>query len=175
MGYVIVAVVVIVVVIVLAAVLVATNPRLRELLAAGSSKAELPYTAKDTLLTKGEAAFYHVLRRVVGDDYVVSMKVRLSDVLTCSREAWQQGHGNRIQSKHLDFVLVEPNTTRILAAIELDDETHRRKSRQDRDEFLNEAMVQAGIPLIRVAAARQYDSEKLAAELRSALARQTTV
>jgi hypothetical protein len=130
---------------------------------------KLPYTSRESLLTKNEAAFYHGLRRVVSDQFVVTMKVRLADVLKCDRDAWKAGHGNRIISKHIDFVLVDPDSTKIIAAIELDDSTHRRRDRRARDEFLNESLVAAGIPFIRFPAKNRYDVRTIQEALGSLL------
>jgi hypothetical protein len=118
----------------------------------------LPYFSKDFLLTKGEHAFYDVLRRSLPEGVGISMKVRLADVIGCSGAAWKQGHGGRISQKHLDFVLA---STAILAAVELDDKTHQRRDRQERDDFLEQAMAAAGVPLVRVPAAANYDARGL--------------
>ncbi|MEN7973211.1 MAG: DUF2726 domain-containing protein, partial [Verrucomicrobiota bacterium] len=42
-----------------------------------------------------------------------------------------------------------PSTLAIVAAIELDDKSHQRKDRIKRDQFLNQVMESAGVPLIR--------------------------
>ena len=89
------------------------------------------------------------------------MKVRLADVLDCSSAAKQQGYFAKVSQKHLDFVLYDVVTTRILAAIELDDRSHQRRDRQRRDQFLEEAMSTAGVSLLRSPAAAHYDSRKL--------------
>ncbi len=44
----------------------------------------------------------------------------------------------------------------IAAALELDDSSHGRSDRQDRDAFIDKAMASAGIPLIHFAAKRSY-------------------
>ena len=85
------------------------------------------------------------------------MSVRLADVINCSRDAWSAGHGALISSKQLDFVLCEPDSFRIVLAIELDDETHGLADRMERDHFLDNAMRAAGVPLLRVSTASSYD------------------
>jgi len=129
----------------------------------------LPYRSRTFLLSKTEAAFFHSLRRVAGDQYVISMKVRLADVLRCSREGWREGYGNKIVQKHLDFVLCDSRTVRIVAAVELDDASHQRRDRVERDAFLDAAMKSADIPLIHIRAAMQYNVDELAGILRAEL------
>jgi len=130
--------------------------------ATGDKSSVLPYQSRTYLLSKGEAAFYHVLVPLLQDHCTVTMKVRLSDILKCSREAWRSGFGNRIIQKHVDFVVVDSRTTKILGVIELDDRSHERPSRKDRDEFVDAALASAGIPVIHFRAASQYNRNEVA-------------
>lgn len=120
-----------------------------------------PYSRCGTLLSRGELAFYRVLRLAVAPWHQISLKVRLADVVRCPPDLWAQAPGRRLSQKHLDFVLYEKDTTRIIAAIELDDASHKRPSRRARDRFLDAAMRAANTPLVRVRAARHYDLAKL--------------
>lgn len=121
----------------------------------------LPYQGRGTLLTKGEAAFYGPLLEAVGDRFQIMCKVRVADVLTCSEADWRRGYGGAISQKHLDFVLCEPRTTRIILAVELDDRSHDAPHRQRRDRFLNETLQAAGIRLLRIRARAEYSVEIL--------------
>jgi hypothetical protein len=105
-----------------------------------------------------EAAFFRVLTEVVGDRYLISCKVRLADIITCADRDWQRGHANRIAQKHVDFVVTHVMSSRILAAIELDDRSHMRPERRLRDAFMNDLFRQMHIRLIRVPASWQYDA-----------------
>ena len=80
------------------------------------------------------------------------------------------GHENPIRSKHVDFVVCAPDTLKPLAAVELDDSSHGRSDRKDRDEFLGEAFEAAGLPLLRFTAKRHYKPGAIAADLESVLA-----
>ena len=117
------------------------------------------------LLTRNEAAFFNVLSAVVAHHYLISCKVRLADVVTCAERDWRRGHANRIAQKHVDFVVTHVASSRIVAAIELDDRTHAKPERRLRDAFLNDLFRQMRIRLIRVPAAWQYDPETIAAYL----------
>ena len=130
---------------------------------------EFPYRARRALLSPTELDFYYALERNVGRRYTVCMKVRLADVIDCPGAAWRMGYGRLIAQKHLDFVLIDPETTRILAAIELDDRTHRLRVRRARDRFVEAAMRAAGVPLLRVPAASAYGPQDVFRALRRAL------
>lgn len=129
-----------------------------------------PYYARKCLLTKSERGFYAALQEAAGDRFTIAMSVRLADVINCSRESWQAGHGALISSKQLDFVLCEPGSMYIRAAIELDDPTHGLAERRERDAFLDNAMKAAGVPLLRVRAAPRYDVQTLRQEIAHAVA-----
>jgi hypothetical protein len=133
--------------------------------------APLPYFSKDRLLSKGELAFYRVLRQVVPPTLSTSMKVRLCDVIGCTGAGWRSGFGAKISQKHIDFVLVDAATTDIRLAIELDDRTHQRADRRDRDTFVDRALATAGVPILRVPAAARYEPAALKGEVHAALRR----
>ncbi|MCI0366353.1 MAG: DUF2726 domain-containing protein [Phycisphaerales bacterium] len=111
-------------------------------------------------MSPGERRFYHQgLQPAVEDRYLVSFKVRLADVITVKE--WESRHGRRIAQKHLDFVLTTPQTTRIVAAVELNDASHGVDHRQQRDTFVTNALHAAGIPLVAFRIYRRYDHRRI--------------
>jgi hypothetical protein len=131
----------------------------------------LPYFSREFLLTQGEAAFYQVLRKVVPDGLSLCFKVRLCDLIDCAPDARKKGFWSKIAQKHIDFVLVNASDTAIRLAIELDDRSHDCKDRRDRDAFVDGALDVAGIPILRVPAAAEYDARKIRALLDESLRR----
>jgi hypothetical protein len=131
--------------------------------------AVLPYRRRDVLLSRGEAAFFRALLRAASSRYVVALKVRAADLITCAESAWADGFGFLVARHHLDFVLCDRNTTRIVAAIELDDRSHDTPKRRERDKFLDRAFSSAGLPLIRFRAAAFYNPHAIASAIRSAV------
>jgi hypothetical protein len=129
----------------------------------------LPYFPREFLLSKGELAFYQAMRQALPPRLHVSFKVRLSDVIGCPGRAWKEGFGAKISQKHLDFVVVDSDTTAIRFVLELDDRTHQRRDRRDRDAFVDAALAAAGVPIVHVPAAAAYDPVRLRDQLRGAL------
>lgn len=124
-----------------------------------SKKRSLPYGRIPDLFTPAERHFLTTLDQATPDHLRVFGKVRIADVLcvtTSNRKRFWR-YFTQISSKHLDYVLVDRKSMRIVCAIELDDRTHARRDRRGRDAFVNEACATAGLPLIRVPAARHYD------------------
>ena len=72
---------------------------------------------------------------------------------------------NKIQSKHLDFVVCDPDDLSIQFVIELDDKSHAKAKRQSRDEFVNQALAAAGVPLSRFPVKRTYSVQDIQNEI----------
>lgn len=71
----------------------------------------------------------------------------------------------------MDFVLCDSDDLSTIAVIELDDRTHLRPARVKRDQFLEETLKEAGIPLIRFwsTSGSIYDPKVIESELTSLL------
>jgi hypothetical protein len=143
--------------------------RIAAFLSPKSDKAELefPYALRDDFLSAAELSFCMVLRTVVAERLLICPKVALADLFFAKTGDHRQNRIflNRIDRKHVDFLLCEPKTLRPVVGIELDDKSHQRPDRRERDEFVDGVFVAAKLPLIRVPARRGY----AAAELHSAL------
>ena len=124
---------------------------------------ELPYRLRDDFLSAVEYSFYRVLLSVLGDIAVVCPKVNLADIFYVARPNENQGWRNKIDRKHVDFLLCEPILMKPLLGIELDDVSHQRPSRIDRDEFVDEVFETAHLALIRFPARRSYNPSEIKA------------
>lgn len=125
-----------------------------------ASAPQLPYYQRE-VLSRAELSFYHVLRTAVGSDVALFTKVNLGDLFGVKTKdaSERQRYRNKIDRKHVDFLLCDPNQMRPLVAIELDDKSHQRKDRQARDAFVDEVFQVAGLPLVRVPAQKGYSIE----------------
>ncbi len=133
----------------------------------GGAGADWPYVRQPKgLLSKAEFSFFRVLQQACGGRYVVCPKVGLGDLVTVKKgtEKWQS-YRNKIDRKHIDFVLCDPQTMHVVAAVELDDKSHDSDKARQHDEVKNKACAAAGLPLIRFKAQRSYDPSVIVAEL----------
>jgi hypothetical protein len=120
----------------------------------------LPYSKRNFFFSAAERSFYEVLRRLA-PDHPLFAKVRLADLVYVSKgAASRQSHLNRIDRKHLDFVLCGKDFAPIVA-IELDDSSHDDKQRQSRDEFVDRVLATAGLPIVHVWVKRGYVMDEL--------------
>lgn len=131
----------------------------------------LPYKKRDYLLTKAERSFYEVLRLVIKNlDVQLFAKVRLADLLYLPQKTDKRiSYLNQITGKHVDFVLCDTLNIKPLIAIELDDSSHDQANRQKRDAFVEKALRDAGLPLLRIPAQQSYNVQDLEARLSSLL------
>lgn len=136
---------------------------------------KMPFKRSDGLLTKGERAFWYPLYYAVKGKYRIFPKVRLGDVVS-GREGdetdrfWFQ----KIAGYHLDFVLCDPETTRPVMVVELDDTSHRTEKAIRRDGLKDRVLGDAGIPILRVKAAEAYGPAELVHSIETAISLRTT-
>jgi ribosomal protein S27AE len=126
-----------------------------------------PYRLRDDFLSAAELSFYQVLRTVVGSRMQICPKVGLGDLFFAETgdRPKNRAFTNRIDRKHVDFVLCDPKTMRPLVAVELDDRSHEREDRQQRDVFVEGVFAAAGLPLVRVPVRSAYPPWELEAKL----------
>lgn len=138
--------------------------RLIEPLFKPSAKA-ISYILNDALVTPAERSFLGCLDSVLPPEIRVFAKVRLADIFSVEdnqgRASWRSAF-NRIQSKHVDFILCRSDDLSPLAAIELDDKSHDRNNRQERDKFLDELFDGSQIRLFRIKVQGSYNVRELA-------------
>lgn len=128
----------------------------------------LPYHLRDDFLSRAEPSFYHVLRITVTDWAVVCPKVSLGDLFFAQTGDYGRNRSwmNRIDRKHVDFLLCDPKTMRPLLGVELDDASHQQQKRIERDRFVEQVFAAAGLPLARVLVRTKYSTRELDAYLR---------
>jgi hypothetical protein len=166
MGLIILALVTLIGVAVVAGVLMAVVGRGREV--GEGATVEFPYERAEALFTPAERSFLGVLDQVVEGEFRIFGKVRLADIVgvraMADRSAWQTAF-NKIDRKHVDFVGCDPGDLSVKFVVELDDRSHEREDRRERDAFVDGALKAAGIPVFHIPARRGYTFD----DVRSAL------
>jgi hypothetical protein len=134
----------------------------------GEQEATWPYHVRDDFLSPAELNFYRVLCTATGDWAVICPKVSLGDLFYAQTAdyATNTAYRNKIDRKHVDFLLCDAHTIRPLIGIELDNASHRSPSRRERDDFVEEVFQAAGLPLLRIDVHAAYSVRALAASLK---------
>jgi hypothetical protein len=127
-----------------------------------------PYSVRDDFLSPAEQNFYLVLKTAATDWAAICPKVSLGDLFYAksSDPAEYRVYTNKIDRKHVDFLLCDPRTARPILGIELDDRSHQRADRQERDQFVEGVFAAAKLPLVRIPVQRGYSVADLTALLR---------
>ena len=122
------------------------------------------YESQKALMSPGELKFFGALEAAVGSRYRVFAKVRLADIVqptkTGDNRAWYSAFGV-IKSKHVDFVVCDPESLEFRLVVELDDKSHERSDRAERDQKVDEILAQAGIPVLHFPARPAYSIEEI--------------
>lgn len=116
---------------------------------------------KRAFLSKNELNFYKALiQTTAAKDYLILIKVNLADIIHPIKGSKnRQASLNKIDKKHIDFVLCSKTNLQPVLAIELDDSSHDRQDRKDRDEFVDQALESAGLKILHIRNANQLESE----------------
>lgn len=128
----------------------------------------LSFQPREVLFTPAERSFLGVLEQALDNDYRVFGKVRLGDIvkpakgLSNSRRTTAQ---NKINQKHVDFVICKTSDLVVVGVVELDDKSHERDDRAGRDQFVDRVMAEAKIPVIHFSAKNGYALPEVRAKL----------
>lgn len=106
---------------------------------------------KVPLLTAREQKQYHYLKLLADQrNLLICPKVRLLDLVKPKPGSRNyRGLLQRVMSKHVDFVICAQDME-VLGIIELDDTTHLRQDRKQRDEFVDSVLLGAGYKILHV-------------------------
>src|SRR5437868_1482019 len=81
-----------------------------------ATRIAFPYVRTHRFLSPAESSFLAALRLAVHDQYDIFAKVRLLDLVSVRAEQGRQAAFNRVQSKHIDFLLCDRATSRPVLA-----------------------------------------------------------
>jgi very-short-patch-repair endonuclease len=128
------------------------------------------YKKKPFFLSRAEHECYDALLQAVGNDYLIFAQVHLPTIIDhkVKGQNWR-GAFSHINGKSVDFVLCDKAYIAPKLAIELDDRSHERSDRKDRDQEVERVLKTAGVPLLRVDNHGQFNPADLAGQIKVAL------
>ena len=122
-----------------------------------------PFKKKTQLFTSVERGFFALLNRAVGNEYQIINRVRLNDIIETKdmvKGRAKRSASLKASSKFIDYVLCDPKDFRIIAAVDLVNQTqggHKSKV----DWFVTGALEAAGIPHIRIKVKSGYKVDEI--------------
>lgn len=126
-----------------------------------------PYRVHNSLLAPAELNFFYNLRGAVGDRAFIVPKVGLGEVFTVEVEdkVHVRAYRNKIDRKHIHFLLCDPKSLRPVLGIELTDHSQPQEERHAQAAFLDGVFAAAGLPLVRLPAQRVYTVSDIKAQI----------
>lgn len=121
------------------------------------------YSRKPFLITRPEHEFFDILVEVVGNQYQVFTQVHLPTILDHTIHNGQNWKGafSHINGKSVDFVICDKAYIKPLLVIELDDKSHEREDRIERDGEVERMLKEAGMPLLRFENHGSFNKEEI--------------
>lgn len=121
------------------------------------------YRSKNYIMTSYEGECFRRLERIAGSKYYIFPQVQLSSLLDhrAQGQNWRIAL-SKIQRKSIDFVLVNRETLKTAYAIELDDRTHDKLDRIERDAFVNAVLNESGMPIVRLRNIKSMEDNEIA-------------
>ena len=115
----------------------------------------LPYRLREPFMSGPELSLYRVLVELVEARYVICPKVALNDIFSIVRPNENVHYFNKIFRKHVDFLLSHPKTLKPAFGIELVKPIAKDDTRE-RDQFMEDLFLGAGLPLVQIPAGERY-------------------
>lgn len=134
---------------------------MKELIKKGNDDFDQIPLKREKLLSSAELNFYHVLKSIIPEDREISCKYRLEDLVSVENCPQKEAFRARIKSRHVDFVIYNPENGYTDYAIELDDRSYNTEKQRKVDAFKDRIFKKIGMPLIRVRAKRIYQIEEI--------------
>ena len=123
------------------------------------------YKKKEYLLTQQELKFFKLIKNITDKNNLnLFTQVALYEIITSKNIK----DFNKIKSKTIDFVITDVNS-KIKLCIELDDTTHIKENRQQRDKFIEELFKQLDIKLIRIPVQNYYNLKEIEEKIKGTI------
>lgn len=127
------------------------------------------YKLKDSVMTAHEREMFKVLLEVLHDRYFIFPQVHLDAFLNYKvyGQSWYTAF-RRINQKSVDFLICDQFTEKPLLAIELDDRSHARRDRQERDVVVEDIFISTKLPLLRF---REINKQEISSKVLEVLSK----
>lgn len=115
------------------------------------SRLSYKYRGKAHIMTRREEEFFRTLNDIFDKKCYIIPQVHLSALLNhkVKGQNWK-GAFAHINGKSVDYVLLRSKDLSVLCAVELDDSTHDKTSRIERDREVERLLNDSNIPLVRL-------------------------
>ncbi|MBI2098498.1 MAG: DUF2726 domain-containing protein [Candidatus Wildermuthbacteria bacterium] len=131
-----------------------------------AEQSKYEYGRKEFFMSRAEHKCYDALVAAVGDKYYIFPQAHLPSIVEnrVKGQSWR-GARSHIDRKSVDYVLCDKEYIAPKLAIELDDRSHERPDRKERDEEVERVLQEAGLPLLRLENPGYFNPRELAEKI----------
>lgn len=128
------------------------------------------YKQKNFFMSRAEHECFDAILKAVGNEYHIFPQVHLSSIVDnkVTGQNWK-GAFKHISQKSVDFVLCDKAYISPKLAIELDDKTHERPDRIERDVEVERILKDAGLTLLRLENNGGFNPQAIAEQIKNLL------
>jgi hypothetical protein len=116
-------------------------------------------------MSPAESSFLNALQQAVDPSWTIAAKIRAANLFGDVPTPDPKTSHASVCDTLIDFVIYNPSGSRILCAIELDENSRSRPDRVKRDSFLTDLFKSKQVPLLRIPISWTYYPQGLRAEL----------
>ncbi len=128
----------------------------------------LPYRLRDNFLTTPEIVLFRSLREMAQSRFVIFAKVALLDVFSIIRPNENVHYFNKLFRKHVDFLLLHPQSLQPQIGVELVRPPSPGLERSA-DRFMEDLFLAAALPLVQIPPNDHYEMSELVALFQDAV------
>ncbi len=128
------------------------------------AEGNFPYEKVTFLMSPTERSFLGALEQAVAREYRIMAKVRMADVITVRPGLEGMARRiafNMIKGRHLDFVAYHPLTFEVMFVVELHNRGPIESEGLTRNDFVDNALRSAGIPIFHFNMHRFYKVQEI--------------
>lgn len=108
------------------------------------------YYLKKSIVTPVERWMYKIMIEEIPNDYFVAPKVGMKDFIGISKGPEHLKHFRHIAQKHIDFLICKKEDLSPILGIEIDDNSHQKPDRKERDQEVNQIYNAVGFKMIHI-------------------------
>lgn len=108
------------------------------------------YSLKTSIVTPVEKWMYNVIQSELPENFLITPKIGMKDFIDIKKGKDFMRHFTHIAQKHIDFLICEKDTLSPVLGIEIDDSSHQKESRRDRDQSVDEIYNAIGLKVLHI-------------------------
>lgn len=108
------------------------------------------YYLKNSIVTPIEKWMYNIIKDELTEEYFVAPKVGIKDFVGVKKGNNYMKYFGHIAQRHIDFLVCKKDTLSPAFGIEIDDTSHERQNRKDRDQENDQIYNAIGIKVLHM-------------------------